>query len=285
MNKFKNIVQWLLIIIGTIMVAIFLRVFIFATFSIPTPSMEPAIIPGDHVVVSKLTPGPRIISNFFSMEKEDKPIFERIDGFNVKRNDILIFNYPYSDWSKIEIDLSVFYAKRCVAIPGDTFYIENAIYKVKNCSDTLGNYENQYRFSQIPDENIEPAIFNSFPFDGQYNWSAKNFGPIYLPRKNDSLEISQSNITLYRNLICYETGKEVDVKENAVLLGDSIIHCYKFTRNYYFMAGDYVFDSKDSRYWGLLPEDHIVGKVAFVWSSIDKNTDERRWERFLKKVK
>lgn len=267
------------------MLAVCLRIFLFATFSIPTPSMEPTIIPGDHVVVSKLTPGPRIITNLFSMEEGDKPVFKRIEGFDVKRNDVLIFNYPYSDWTRLDMDLRVFYAKRCVAIPGDTFYIENAIYKVKNCSDTLGDYNTQARFAQVDNEDLDPAIFNCFPFDGRYNWNAKNFGPIYIPKKDDILSLDQFNIVLYRNLIRYETDKEITTTDDSIMLGDSIISEYRFTRNYYFMAGDYVFDSKDSRYWGLLPEDHIVGKVAFVWSSIDKKTDKRRWDRFLKKIK
>jgi signal peptidase I len=136
------------------------------------------------------------------------------------------------------MDMNVFYAKRCVAIPGDTFFIENEIYKVKNANDRLGNYERQQQLSKLPLDTL--------------------------------------NIALYKNLIIYETGKNISVNQDRILLNNSLITAYTFQQNYYFMAGDYVADSRDSRYWGLLPEDHIVGKVALVWQSIDKNTGKRR---------
>jgi signal peptidase I len=268
-----------------ILFAILLRVFLFATYVIPTPSMKPAIIPGDKVIVYKMIPGPRIIRNFFSLHKGENPDVIRLKGTRaIRRNDVLIFNFPYSDWNRLEMDMNVFYAKRCVAIPGDTFYIEDGIYKVKNCSDTLGNYEAQYRFSQKNQESISSEIFNCFPHDDAYRWNVKSFGPLYVPRKGDTLSISPKNVKLYRNLICYETGNILSLKNDTVYLNSEPLQSYIFQQNYYFMAGDLTFDSRDSRYWGLLPEDHIVGKVAFVWQSKDKHTGKRRWERFLKTI-
>ena len=69
------------------------------------------------------------------------------------------------------------------------------------------------------------------------------------------------------------------------MLNDSIIDSYTFTTNYYFMAGDLVRDSRDSRYWGLLPEDHIVGKAAIIWKSVDPYSGDVRWERVMRTVK
>jgi signal peptidase I len=60
---------------------------------------------------------------------------------------------------------------------------------------------------------------------------------------------------------------------------------YYFQKNYYFMSGDYTEDSQDSRYWGLTPEEYIVGKAAFIWKSVDRNTGKFRWKRFLKKIR
>ena len=105
--------------------------------------MEPVIVPGDFVFVNKLLLGPRIYRNLDFLKGEKSPV-KRLWGFRkIKRNDVLVFNYPYSDESILDFDMNVFYVKRCVAIPGDTFYIENCIYKVKNSPETLGNYENQ----------------------------------------------------------------------------------------------------------------------------------------------
>jgi len=281
----KNSTQWLFIILLAIVLAIFLRVFIFDTYTIPTPSMEPAIVSGDHVVVHKFVPGPRIIKNFFALGKGVKPDFERLGGWDVERNNVLIFNFPYSDWGRLDLDMNIFYAKRCIAIPGDTFYIENGFYKVKNVADTLGCYQNQQILSERPKEEFSDEIFHCFPFDLRYNWNIKNFGPLYVPAKGDTMQIDTLNVVLYRNLIAYETQKPITVKDNTILIGDSIIREYTFLKNYYFMAGDLVFDSEDSRYWGLLPEDHIAGKVAFVWNTKDAHTGKTHWDRFLKKIK
>jgi signal peptidase I len=91
----------------------------FADYVIPTPSMEPAIMPGDKVIVYKMIPGPRIIRNFFSLHKGEKPEIKRLKGMRaIRRNDVLIFNFPYSGRNRLEMDMSVFYAKHCVAIPG-----------------------------------------------------------------------------------------------------------------------------------------------------------------------
>ena len=81
----KSVIQWILIIIGAIVLAVCRRIFIFATYTIPTPFMEPAIMSGDHVVVNKLVPGPRIITNLFSLGGGKKPVFRRFAGWKVKR--------------------------------------------------------------------------------------------------------------------------------------------------------------------------------------------------------
>ena len=282
----NNIIQWLLILLITTSLAICLRVFLFAVYSIPTPSMEPAIVAGDKVVMTKLIPGPRIIQNFFSLYQGEKPDIKRLRGIRaIRQNDILIFNFPYSDWKRLQMDVNVFYAKRCVAIPGDTFLIENGIYKVKNSNAILGNRDKQEQLAAKDSGELKPAVYPCFPYDERFGWTMKNFGPFYLPKKQETLSIDSMNVLLYKRLIIYETDREITVHNGKVYLNDSLITSYTFQQNYYFMAGDYVFDSQDSRYWGLLPEDHIVGKVAFVWNTKDRHTGKKRWHRFLKAVK
>ena len=79
--------------------------------------------------------------------------------------------------------------------------------------------------------------------------------------------------------------KTLSVRDGSVYLDDESINSYTFLLNYYFMAGDYVFDSQDSRYLGLLPEDCIIGKAILVWRSTDRNTGKIRWNRFFKLIK
>ena len=73
-------------------------------------------------------------------------------------------------------------------------------------------------------------------------------------------------------------------QDGKVCLGDSIIHEYSFTENYYFMTGDNAANSQDSRYWGLLPEPFIVGKATTIWKSVNPATDEIRWDRTMKSI-
>jgi len=278
----KNIWFAFKIIVTAIVLAICLRVFVFDSFKIPGTSMEPTIMAGDYILVNKLVLGGRVYKNFDFM-KGGKVETKRLWGWRtIKRNDVLVFNFPYSNREKLDFDLNVFYVKRCVAIPGDTFYIDNGIYRVKNCSDTLGCYENQRQFAATGREAIAPCVWNCFPYNEIYGWNAKQFGPLYVPRKGDIIRIDINNIKLYNNLIRYETEKEINIKSDTIYLNDEILQQYVFSKNYYFMAGDLVGNSRDSRYWGLLPEDHIVGKAAIIWKSEDMQTGKYRWKRFLK---
>lgn len=281
---FKSAFQWFLIILGSIVFAVALRVFFLAKFSIPTPSMEPAIMAGDQIIVSKLTPGPRIIRNLFSLNQDKKPDIHRLNGFAVQRNDVLIFNFPYSNWSRLDMDMNVYYAKRCVGLPGDTFYIENGFYKVKGVDDALGYYDTQHAVSQKTKDAFGTELYQTYPYHEMFDWNIHHFGPLYIPKAGELIEMNTANLILYRNLIEYETKEVLTEKGGIISLGEKVINHYAFTQNYYFMAGDFSLDSKDSRYWGLLPEEHIVGKASFVWNSRDIHTKKTKWNRFLKKI-
>jgi signal peptidase I len=148
----KSILGWILFLIFVIVFAIALRVFLLASFLIPTWSMSPTLLSGDYIFVNKMIPGPRIFRSWDFLQNGDFSM-RRLKGYRkIKRNEVIVFNYPYSDPRKLELDFNVFYAKRCVAIPGDTFYIDNGIYQVKNLPDAIGHYDNQRQVSETPSE-------------------------------------------------------------------------------------------------------------------------------------
>ena len=281
-------VNGIVLLIIIVALTIVMKVFLFASFKIPTPSMAPAIMDGDHILVNKLIMGPRIYENWGFL-KGEKTKMKRIRGLHkVKRNDVLVFDFPYKTNTpdKIKQGGNLFYVKRCVAIPGDTFYIKNGMYKVKGVEEPLGHIKRQLELAGKKVTSFEPNIRNTFPKDTvHYPWTIKNFGPLYVPAKDDNIQIDSLSVILYKNLIEYETDQNISVVNGLVYLGDSAIYDYTFQQDYYFMAGDLIFDSVDSRYWGLLPDDLVIGKATIIWKSQDMITKKYRWNRFFKTVK
>lgn len=250
--------------------------------------MEPAIIPGDRVVVWKPWMGARIFNFFAALGDEQIPI-RRLPGFRpTQRGDILVFNYPYSDgWDKITPDVKTFYVKRCIALPGDTLTIQGGFYKVSHFTGTLGNPVNQLALAHESDSLLkERHRWSAYPHDSLLGWNVKHFGPLHIPAQGDEITLDRKNYLLYHRLIEWETKETMcfQTKENISYLGKQQLRSYRFLYNYYFMAGDQVQDSEDSRYWGLVPEPFIVGHVGWVASSRDPDRQNFRWERWMRKV-
>ena len=279
-NKIIDIIFWLCTIIALWFTA---QIFVLTSFKIPSDSMEAQLTAGDNILVWKPTIGPRIFNLFASMRNEQTNIY-RIPGIKkIQRNDILVFNFPHpNSWDKIEMHILKYYIKRCVGLPGDTLSIQNGFFHVKGIETSLGNMESQNKIATT--EQFEDGIFHSFPFDSIISWNSKDFGPLYIPGKGDSITLNQTNCRLYKKLIEWEQQGSLQYKDSTIFLNGTPINGYRFQKNYYFMAGDNGMNSQDSRYWGLLPEEYIVGKAWIIWKSVDPYTDKFRWNRFLKVI-
>lgn len=294
-NKTKNILSRIGISIldytymVCIMICILLciKVLTFSPFKIPSNSMGETLIEGDNILVNKANIGARIFNIFTSVKGEETSIY-RLPGMNkIQRDDVLVFNFPYSkNWDYIYFDFMKYYIKRCIGLPKDSIYIKQGFYGITGIHISLGNLQGQQIIQQQTQEFLESRkLFYTYPEDSTLKWNVHNFGPLYIPAKGDIITMNRKNAVLYRKLIEWEQKKALQIVNNdSIYLDKSKIETYQFMNNYYFVAGDRVEDSQDSRYWGLLPEEFIVGKAWIIWKSVDKNTNKIRWNRFLKKI-
>ncbi|MDO5427952.1 signal peptidase I [Parabacteroides sp.] len=274
---------------GCMIVTLFvvIQIFFFSSFKIPSNSMEPGLIAGDYVLVNKLIPGARLFNVFVAMRGERVKIV-RLPGIRkIKRNDVIVFNYPYpNNLDKIEMHMTKYYIKRCLGLPGDSLSIINGYYKINGVSEPVGNIEGQEIFSVQSNRMLKDAgLYWSFPKDSLISWNVKNLGPLYIPKKGDVIEMNRQNAIIYRKLIEWETGKDLSIENSKnILLNNSQITSYRFLKNYYFVAGDRIEDSQDSRYWGLLPDEFITGKAVLIWKSMDSQTKEIQWNRIFRRI-
>ena len=230
------------------------RIFVADSFVIPSESMAPTLVPGDKVWVNKLLFGARIYKSLdFGV---DEPLNSfRIPGLRkIHPGDVICFNYPhgYNDISKIEFKINYVYCKRVLGCPGDRIGAVDGHYWNDRILRPLGIVMCQEKLRWTYDGVFH--FFNNYevlPQSG-VGWNIKNWGPLVIPEKGLKIQLDVVNRELYKSIIEYELGSEID--SNMV--------DYTFTQNYYFAVGDNAVDSDDSRYWGFIPEEFIIGIVG-----------------------
>jgi signal peptidase I len=375
--------EWADAIIFATVAAYLIRSFIIEAYMIPTGSMERTLLIGDFLFVSKLNYGPRVPNTpiAFPFAHHTMPItggkayseliqlpYKRLPGFQeIKRNDVVVFNFPAGDTVVTEneaytyynfvrelgkeavhnnyhvvtrpIDKRENYIKRCVGISGDVIQMENGVLIVNgekgfmppemqisyyvetdpyglseqvlvdNRFEVDGRYTNPsegtYVLHLTKEEadrvktwsnvkNVVALIQKStdvagptFPHDEKFPWNFDNFGPIKVPAKGWTVELDSTNLPLYARAITAYEGNTLEKRGEDIYINGEKTNQYTFQMNYYWMMGDNRHNSLDSRDWGFVPEDHVVGKALFTWLSWDKDGSfltKIRWNRIFKGI-
>ena len=137
--------------------------------------------------------------------------------------------------------------------------------------------------------NLMEPIANIFPNDiARYHWNVDNFGPVYLPKRGTTVPLNDSLYPQYDRAIRVYENNSVEKKDGKYYVNGKQADSYTFKMDYYWMMGDNRHNSQDSRYWGFVPEDHIVGKAWFIWMSLDSNAgsifEKIRWSRMFTSI-
>ena len=135
--------------------------------------------------------------------------------------------------------------------------------------------------------NREAEEWDIYPLNGNMHWTRDNYGPVWIPKKGESIDLTLDNIAIYERHIRTYEGNDLMVKDGKIFINGEVATKYTFKMDYYWMMGDNRHNSLDSRYWGFVPEDHIVGKPIFIWWSSDPDRhgfSGIRWSRLFRFV-
>ncbi len=126
-----------------------------------------------------------------------------------------------------------------------------------------------------------------FPFDDKHIWNVDNYGTIWVPKAGATITLTEENLPIYQRCIVEFENNKIEIRDGKYFINGAQATTYTFKQNYYWMMGDNRHNSADSRFWGFVPEDHIVGKAVFVWMSWDGNgsfLNKIRWNRLFRIV-
>ena len=258
--------------------ALLIKSFLIETSRVPTGSMEKTILVGDFLFVNKFIYGsssPRnipftnIALPFFTLPALTEP----------EKGDIVVFEYPGNRDQLVADDISN-YVKRCIAVPGDTLHIRNKVIFV-NGKELPIPAKIQYKSPPEPEGMADPSIFPKGA-----KWNRDNYGPYVIPKKGDVIKLTPENWQWWRTIINREFGKMVvTLSNNEVQINGVPVKEYTIQKDYYFMMGDNRDNSMDSRFWGLVPRDMVVGQAFITLFSWDRDIPFSQFFRLIGSIR
>ncbi|MDB5089394.1 MAG: family signal peptidase [Mucilaginibacter sp.] len=157
----------------------------------------------------------------------------------------------------------------------------------RQSAKTMSTYPNVKSITEYY-QNISGFDASIFPHDKHFRWTLDNLGPIIIPKKGWTITLNDLTIPMYKRVIEVYENNKVTISGKDLIINGKKATTYTFKQDYYWMMGDNRHNSEDSRFWGFVPEDHIVGKALFIWMSTDETADflhQTRWRRIFKWIR
>jgi len=238
--------------------AFFIITFIVQNTRIPKGSMEDTILVGDFVLVNKFIFGAQS-PKYIPFTQIEIPHFRLPALREPRRKDIVVFEFPGMRDQIFADDRGVNYVKRCIGLPGDTIQVINKVVYVNHKQFWIPPNIKYLESIARPKDMVEPRIFPKGML-----WNEDNYGPIIVPKKGYTIPLDVNNVEQWETTINRAYGESVvDVQNGVVTIKGKPVTSYTFDQNYYFMMGDNRDDSLDSRFWGFVPRNLVVGE-AFI---------------------
>ncbi len=300
-------------IVGVALVVVLLRGCVATSYLIPSSGMENSLYQGERILVDKWSYGLRLP-------------FMKLWGYHrwadspVPKEDILVFNNP-ANLSEPVIDRREVFISRCIGIPGDTLLIDSlfsvipsekecarpevplflpqatgtaarfiAVHPFHRSQQTIGagSIKNIRSFSRYEHYLLEQAMNGNCWIEPIVKEdSMEMLKPLIIPSKGKAVRVYPWNKTLLRNTLVLHEKKQAEIKNDTLYVeGKPVQHCY-FTKDYYWVGANNAINLSDSRLFGFVPEDHIIGKASIIWFSKEKGTGPfsgYRWGRIWKRV-
>lgn len=298
------------------------RVLVMGAYLVPSKSMEGTLLSGDLIAVSKLNYGARLDLNSYGSDSFDRSM--RLLGFSkVKRNDVIVFNSP-EDHRKVLVKRCIAIPGDWVQIVNSEIRVNGSPVQISGAvSDyTLVSYEpddtrrlldkwlagkdRSYRIKRgeiiltltareaesirkwpsvrslkVSTRSPDSSMF--FPMSSKWLTTNNKGWKICVPKRNALIKLSRQNTAIYEKYL-REEGNIVEWKNNTAYINSKASLTYRFKRDYYFMLGDNRYHSRDSRWFGMVPKQNLIGKAFLIFYSYDQVEGIFRWRRMFKKI-
>ncbi len=307
----RKILKWLAIFAGAIAIAVLLRGFGFTSYLIPSEGMENSLLCGDRVLVNKWSYGLRTpLMRWFG--------YHRWNSRTAGRGDIVVFNNP-ADLGSPYIDRRETYISRCTGIPGDTLWVDSLFSLIPSENRINPDRKQLYAYPREYEGRMDSLLtllsitgndlmgqdsarnVRGFSLYEYYlleqaldtdNWIQRqstdsHARPLIIPGKGKPVRVYPWNIVLLRNMLMLHENKQAEIIDDTLYIeGEAVQECI-FSKDYYWMVSDNSVNLSDSRLFGFLPQDHLIGKAMLIWLSKEPDTSLLkgfRWNRFFQTV-